>query len=643
MSRSLRGLHLLRRGALWWRHHGTASSLRKAVRLLVDRRHPSRRSYESWCAAQHADAAMGDGAGRPLLTVIVPVLDPRPEHLLELAHSVLGQPVPKELLLVDAGCRAPAVQKVLAGLATHPDVRVVSAGEPARALGISAATHLGVRTARGAVLLFADHDDRLAEGILARVADAFAEHPALDLLSTDEDQIAQDGGRTAPVFRPGPSPWLLLGFNAATHLVALRAELFERAGGLRPERDGAQDHDLLLRAWEHARHVGHLHAIGYHWRRAPGSVSDSSTNKPWAFAAGLAAVRDAVARRGLPVDVVGHGDPRGVYVWRPRADADAPARRPLVVLAGAAADCAAWERALRAGDTRRAGDAPSARDTRTGDAHDALDVAHVAHVANASPQASHGAPWTSTRRWPTSLPEDGLLVVDAALRPEPRLLAEFLRWTQLPGVRGVACASVQRGRRAHLGYSVTRDGWAAPVLPGLSVRAAGPALLAAAPREVATSAGGLLWLASVPVRALADLANQVPRAADVLVLGLLPAIERSALLFVPALQPEDAPSAERRAAPVDLEASALWPDVRARLPETFWAGGADRFCPRHPLLTELGLPPPAEDGARLSLADARSALGRAPAEATRNEPGTPTFPAAHPPRGYSSPASQTTV
>ncbi|MCB9896496.1 MAG: glycosyltransferase [Planctomycetes bacterium] len=537
----------------------------------------------------------------PRLSVLVPVFDPAPEQLAAAAYSVLDQPASVELVLVDAGCRTAPARRLLSELGRRPDVRLV----PEHALdapGIAGATNAGARAARGEVLVFLDHDDLLADGVLARIEKAFEQDERLDLLSTDEDQLTRDGEHVAPVFRAGPSPWMLLGFNAATHLVAIRAAFFEALGGLRPECDGAQDHDLLLRAWEHARRVAHLHRIGYHWRRAPGSVSESSTHKPWAFDAGLAAVRDALLRRGLPAAATGHTDVRGVYAWGPLGGDGERARpwRPAFVLPGTATARATWVEALASGGYG-----------------ELLDEAARAG------------------RWPVRVPSDGLLAIDCdGLVPDAEPLAALRAWTRL-GVEGVARAPVHGGRRAHLGFTLTRDGWCEPILPGLRAGAAGPSLLSAAPREVATSGAGLLWVARVPDDLLAMLDDEPVTPADVLALGLLPATRGSATLFVPGEPPRGTGGTLRRARPVDLEASALWPPLAARLPESFWRGRVDRFCPRHELLVPLGLPEPHDD-TDLSWVDARTpgADGVARRDAD---------PSAEDSARYASPSSRTTV
>ncbi|HTE06750.1 MAG TPA: glycosyltransferase [Planctomycetota bacterium] len=549
---------LLRRGYLWYSHRGLTSTLERMTGMLGDRRAPSARSYTSWLEGQRADPA--SGAAPPLLvSVLVPVHDPPVALLAELHASVRGQShAAWQLLLCDDGCRDAAVLALLARLSAD-DPRVTLLATPPGARGISAATNAAAAAARGEAFVLLDHDDVLAAGVLAAVASAFAGDDRLELLYTDEDQLASWGERVSPVFKPGPSPVLLLGFNYVTHLLALRRSLWERLGGLRADFDGAQDHDLALRGFESAARIAHLPRIGYHWRRSRGSVADSSTAKPWAYEAGRRAVEQACARRGLPVGAVTHGAVPGVYVLAP--EAPEAARRCHVVLRGPERGCAAWTAALSA------------------------------------PDAPARAISLSRNRWPATGRDDraSWLVIDATLQARGDALALLLAWAALPGAGGAAACAVEGRRRRDAGWSLSGSGRARPMLPGLPAHAAGPGLLASSTREVAAACGGLLCVHDPPWEVRAALSGLPSSDADELCLSLAAHRPGAALLFVPGCRPRverlRSGAGSARAA-VDLAASAAWPLARAALPADFWRAGSDRFCPRHELLVPLGLPAP---------------------------------------------------
>ena len=123
---------------------------------------------------------------------------------------------------------------------------------------------------------FLDHADELAPEALFEVVRAGKRR--YGLVYSDEDRIEEDGlGRVihhTPFFKPGFDRDLLLSVNYICHFVVLRRDVSEATGGLRTGFDGAQDHDLLLRAsGVESSDVRHVPRILYHWRVTPGSVS----------------------------------------------------------------------------------------------------------------------------------------------------------------------------------------------------------------------------------------------------------------------------------------------------------------------------------------------------------------------------------
>jgi sulfur transfer complex TusBCD TusB component (DsrH family) len=479
------------------------------------------------------------------ISVLVPVRDPPPDLIDALARSVLQQDHRSlQLVLADDGCEDPEVLARLRGLAeTDERVVLVQAG----GVGISAATNAAAAAAGGEVLAFADHDDLLARGVLGAVARAYEADPELELAYTDEDMLDGAGRRVAPSFRPGPSPWLSLGFNCACHLLTLRRSLFDRVGGLRSAFDGAQDHDLLLRALEQARRAAHLPGIGYHWRRLPGSVAFSSAAKPWAYEAGRRAILEACARRRLAVLGVDVTPVSGVHRLEPSPVHDD--RPTVLVLHGPAASRVRWRRTLPA----------------------TLAVDDVADGV-----------------WPAA-PDARLLVVDARGRPDAAPLARVLAWCSQPGVRAVAGTAVSGGRRWDAGRALDREGRAQSMLPGTRADAAGPGLLGAALREVA--AGGEHLLA-VDGALLPDaLVGRPVHPRDVLLLGPAAAARGSPLLHDPHARFAMGEGVGLHPQTVDLSAHSLWEPIASRLPDGFWtAAGHDRYCPRVSLLAPLGLP-----------------------------------------------------
>ncbi|GJM21721.1 MAG: hypothetical protein DHS20C15_16360 [Planctomycetota bacterium] len=543
--------------------HGFAAAAARVSVRLGDRRAPAPGSYETWLNREPRGLR---SAQRTLISVLVPVHDPDPEHLDALVTQLRAQTHTRwEALLVDDGSRRPAVARRLAQLAAT-EARVRTWRRPS-AGGISKATNEAAARARGDVIVLLDHDDLPGTDLLAHLDAAFADDRT-DLVYTDEDQLTPWGARTEPRFKPGCSAWLALGFNYVTHPMALRRSFFRELGGLRSSFDGSQDHDLLLRALERARRVRHLPVIGYHWRRTPRSVASSSTAKPWAFEAGRRAVDAAARRRGLPLERVEAGAVPGVNRLVLRAPPRAHAVH--VVLHGPSEGLDDWERVLQ----------------RVRPRWQVLGV--------------------HRNRWPSASTRGPLLLLDASLQASSLSLDVLARWAGLPGVGAVGGSGGTR-RRRHLGWSLERSGVASPVCPGLRGPALGPSLLAAAPREVAALANGVLWLAGLPTRLRDDFAGRPVDTSSVLLASAAAALAGRACLFHPELSPAERAGRTWQEKRVHLHGAPGADWLLRGLPEEFWAGDADRYCPRHELLVPLGMPAPGEPHAK---ATPRASLAR---------------------------------
>ena len=104
-------------------------------------------------------------------------------------------------------------------------------------------------------------------------------------------------GESAPQFKPGWSPELLLSYMYFSHVFCFRRDLFEEVGGFREGFEGCQDYDLALRLTERTDRIAHVPKVLYHWRTLPGSTATSGAAKPEAFRRGVRAVQEALDRR----------------------------------------------------------------------------------------------------------------------------------------------------------------------------------------------------------------------------------------------------------------------------------------------------------------------------------------------------------
>ena len=106
---------LIRRGVLWCSRHGVRSSLDRLATWMVDERVPSTRSYAMWSAGRSTPRSP---KATIVVSIVVPVRDPEPAHLVALVASVRAQTHQAwELILVDDGSRRPDVRQQLDKLA----------------------------------------------------------------------------------------------------------------------------------------------------------------------------------------------------------------------------------------------------------------------------------------------------------------------------------------------------------------------------------------------------------------------------------------------------------------------------------------------------------------------------------------------
>jgi GT2 family glycosyltransferase len=296
--------------------------------------------YQEWLAKHETTAAdLTVAAGeltrltyQPTISLVVPVYNTPASLLQAMVDSVRAQVYGNwELCLADDASTADHVKPFLTRLmAEEPRVKVVLLRENR---GIAGASNAALALATGEFVGLVDHDDLLAPLALYEVVRFLNEEPGTDLIYTDEDKVAESGRfRFDPFFKPDWSPDLLLSGNYVNHFGVYRRSLVEEIGGFRPEYDGSQDYDLVLRFTERTNRIRHLANVLYTWRVATGSTAATETAKPHTLDAARRALADALQRRQLP----GRVEP-GFFTsrWRVRYDLrDRPAVTLLIPTGG---------------------------------------------------------------------------------------------------------------------------------------------------------------------------------------------------------------------------------------------------------------------------------------------------------------------
>ncbi len=238
---------------------------------------------------------------RPLVTIVMPVYEPRARFLAAALRSLRRQVYPEwELVAIDDGSPSPTAARVLRRFARR-DSRI-RFDRSAVNEGISGATNRGVALARGEFVALVDQDDVLAVEALLETVRWLLDHPEADAVYSDQATIARLG-RVAGVFpKPDFSHVYALGAMYVGHLLTVRRTLIEDVGRFDPAYDGIQDFEFLLRLIERGFRIGHVPGILYYWRATAGSVAADPEAKPGLGELQTRAVQAHLDRIGCEVE-----------------------------------------------------------------------------------------------------------------------------------------------------------------------------------------------------------------------------------------------------------------------------------------------------------------------------------------------------
>ncbi|MHB1530763.1 rhamnan synthesis F family protein [Acidithiobacillus sp.] len=152
-----------------------------------------------------------------------------------------------------------------------------------------------------------DAGDQLAPDASFRIAQAIRAHPQWQLIYTDEDNLTADGQHINPHCKPDFNLDYLRSLPYTGGLLIIRKDLFTALGGFDPLAEGAEDYDLVLRAWEYLQvagvgdaGIGHIPEVLYH--RLQGS-SHCRKSIPEILAAGQAALERHLQRLEIAAEV----------------------------------------------------------------------------------------------------------------------------------------------------------------------------------------------------------------------------------------------------------------------------------------------------------------------------------------------------
>ncbi len=208
-------------------------------------------------------------AVKPLVSIIMPVYNS--QWLNVAVNSVLNQSYRHfELILVD-DCSYEKQTLKAVEMASHDErIHVIRNSEN---IGISRATNAGIEASHGEYIAFMDHDDLIHPDALALFVRTVNNGHDEDVFFSDEVLIDADASIKDYIQKCPISMDLLLSCNAVSHFCIMKREALLKIGKLKPEYDGAQDYDLMIRAMEHGLRFFHMPYYLYAWRVHRAAVS----------------------------------------------------------------------------------------------------------------------------------------------------------------------------------------------------------------------------------------------------------------------------------------------------------------------------------------------------------------------------------
>jgi len=235
-------------------------------------------------------------------SLIMRVHDTAPHRVLAAAESTLRQFYPNwDLLIVDDASTDAATKAALNQLSlADPRIRI---RQLKRVKDVVAARNDALGRVSGDYVAFVEADVELARDALLAMAQAIAENGA-DLVYGDEDTVLEDGRHVDPVFKPDFGLDYLFSTNFIGSFFAVRRHLLQAVGELRADFSPFHDYDLLLRLTEKTTQVAHVAHVLHH-RHVDAAMMTERAGSDDSVRTGTAALRESLARRGIPAEVEG--------------------------------------------------------------------------------------------------------------------------------------------------------------------------------------------------------------------------------------------------------------------------------------------------------------------------------------------------
>ncbi len=239
---------------------------------------------------------------KPLISVVMPTWNTRPEWLMEAVESLRNQIYPNwELCIADGGSKKETTDCLLYWRGLDQRIQVVFLQENK---GIAGNSIDAYALARGDYVVMLDHDDTLSCDALIELACCINKNMDADFIYSDR-AVFSDETKEILAYHclPGFSPDFLRACNYASHLNAFSRFIIDKVGFLKQGYDGSQDYELELRVMERARKIVHIPKVLYFSRASQGSVALDAGSKLYAYEAGRKAIQEHLRRIGSEGEV----------------------------------------------------------------------------------------------------------------------------------------------------------------------------------------------------------------------------------------------------------------------------------------------------------------------------------------------------
>ncbi len=297
-----RGIHFLIRQKDRLKNCGSIKGVVDKLRYKSRERkamvHYGTASFPKEQERQEQEAAVFDRMVK--ISILVPLYNTPRDYLKEMLDSVRWQTYGNwELCLADGSDDAHSDVEATCRAYAQNDPRIryrrLEKNE-----GISGNTNACCQMATGEYIGLFDHDDILHPCALYEYVKAINEKDA-DYLYCDEATF-KNGDINQMItmhFKPDYAIDNLRANNYICHFSVFSRTLLEGTLLFRPQFDGSQDHDMILRLTDRAQRIVHVPKLLYYWRSHAGSVAADINAKPYAIESARGAVADHLRQHGF--------------------------------------------------------------------------------------------------------------------------------------------------------------------------------------------------------------------------------------------------------------------------------------------------------------------------------------------------------